>query len=91
MDKVIIAKMTEWYICLFVFIHQSCSTTSKKINCIPAETRTVLLAHMAFALPVKLSLSQPMSFLTFPLLILSPIPLGGSEQVAVWCLAGGRG
>jgi len=35
------------------------------------------LAHMAFALPVKLSLSQPTSFLTFTLLIHSPIPRGG--------------
>jgi len=33
-----------------------------------------LLACMAFALPVKLSLSQPMSFLTFTLPVLSLIP-----------------
>jgi len=31
---------------------------------------------MAFALPIKLSLSQPMSVVTFTLLILSPIRLG---------------
>jgi len=36
----------------------------------------VLLAHMAFALPIQLSLSQLTSFLTFTLPILSPIPLG---------------
>ena len=36
--------------------------------------------------PIKLSLSQPTnSTVFFP--ILSPIPLGGSEQMAVWCLA----
>ena len=43
-----------------------------------------LLVCAAFALPVKLSLSQPTNFLTFTLLILSPIPLGASEQAAVW-------
>jgi len=35
---------------------------------------------------VKLSSSQPTSFLTFTLLILSPFPLGGSAQAAVWGL-----
>ena len=30
--------------------------------------------HTAFTLPIKMSLSQPMSFLIFTLLILSPIP-----------------
>jgi len=39
-----------------------------------------LLVHTDFALPVKLILSQPMSFLTFTLLIPSPIlPVGVSE------------
>jgi len=48
------------------------------------------LACAAFALPVKQSLSQPTTFPTFTLLILSPIPLGeGSEQAAVWCSAAG--
>jgi len=41
-----------------------------------------LLARLAFALPIKLPLSQPMSFFTFTFLILSPIPVGGREQVA---------
>jgi len=36
-----------------------------------------LLACMAFALPTKLSLSQPMSFLTFTLPVLSPSHQGG--------------
>jgi len=36
-----------------------------------------LLAHMAFALPIKISLSQAMSFLTFTLQI--PTGEGGSE------------
>jgi len=35
-----------------------------------------LLAHTAFVLLIKLSLSQPMSFITFTLPILSLIPLG---------------
>jgi len=48
-----------------------------------------LLPCTAFALPVKLSLSQPTSFLTFTLLILSPIPRWGSEQVVVWWLVAG--
>jgi len=39
-----------------------------------------LLARLAFTLPIKLSLSQPMSFLTFTLLILFPIPLGGASE-----------
>jgi len=39
-----------------------------------------LLVGVAFALPIKPSLSQPMSFLTFALLILSPIPLGGVSK-----------
>ena len=43
-----------------------------------------LLACVAFALPIKLSLSQPTSFCTFTLLILSPIPLGESERAAAW-------
>ena len=47
----------------------------------------VLLACAAFDLPVKLSLTQPMSFSTFTLPNLSPIPPGGNEWlclVAVW-------
>jgi len=35
-----------------------------------------LLAHTAFALPIKPSLSQPTSFLTFTLWVPSPIPPG---------------
>ena len=50
-----------------------------------------LLACTAFALPIKLSLSQPMSFLTFTLPILFPIPLVGNEQAAVWCLVASWG
>jgi len=46
---------------------------------------------VAFALPVKLSLSQPLSFLTFTLLSLSPVTLGGSEHVAVWSSFAGWG
>jgi len=41
-----------------------------------------LLVCAAFAFPVKLSLSQSMSFCTFTLLICSPILLQGSEQAA---------
>jgi len=33
------------------------------------------LAHTAFALPIKMSLSQTVSFLTFTLPIVSPNPL----------------
>ena len=40
-----------------------------------------LLAQAAFALPINLSWSQPMSFLNFTLLILSPIPLRQNEQL----------
>ena len=50
-----------------------------------------LLACVAFALPIKLSLSQPTSLLPFTLLILSPIPLweGVSEQLrGAYLLAG---
>lgn len=36
----------------------------------------LLLIHRTFALPIKLSLSQPMSFLTFTLQFLLPFPLG---------------
>ena len=51
-----------------------------------------LLACVAFALLIKLSLSQPTNFLTFTLSILSPIPPGvGSERAAVWCLVAGWG
>ena len=39
--------------------------------------RFALLVHAAFALPVKLSFSQPMSSLTFTLPILSPSRCGG--------------
>lgn len=39
----------------------------------------VLLACAAFAFPIRLSLSQPTSSLTFTLPILSPIPPGGSQ------------
>jgi len=38
-----------------------------------------LLAHRAFALPTKLSLSQTTSFLSFSLPILSPIPPRGAS------------
>jgi len=34
-----------------------------------------LLVHMAFALPIKLSLSQPTSFLSFTLLIVFPLSI----------------
>lgn len=44
-----------------------------------------LLVCAAFALPTKLSLSQPMSFLTSTLLIL----LEGSDQAAKWGLVAG--
>lgn len=40
---------------------------------------------MAFILSIKLPLTQPTSFFTFMLLILSPIPPGVIEHV-VWCL-----
>ena len=40
--------------------------SSEQIPC------SALLAHTAFALPIKLSLSRPMRFLTSALLILSP-------------------
>ena len=44
-----------------------------------------LLFFNLFASLVNLSLSQPTSFITFVLLILSPVPLGvGSERMAVW-------
>lgn len=48
----------------------------------------VLLVHGAFALPSKLSLSQPLSSLTLTFPVLSPIPArvsewqGGAEQPA---------
>lgn len=43
----------------------------------------VLIACVALVFPVKISLSQPMSFPTFALLNLSPIPPGENEQVIV--------
>ena len=48
-----------------------------------------LLVHTAFALPTILSLSQPMSFLTFTLPIIFPIPLEGRSewQCAAYLLA----
>jgi len=48
-------------------------------------------ARVAFALPIKPSLSQSLSFLTFTLPTLFPIPAGGSEQEAAWGLAAGGG
>jgi len=44
------------------------------------------LVQMTFALPIKLSLSQPMSFLTFTVPILWPIPLWGNDWGAGCCL-----
>lgn len=44
---------------------------------------------VAFALPMKLVVSQPMSFLIFP--VLSLIPPGGSEWTAECCLTAGWG
>lgn len=46
---------------------------------------SALLAHTAFALPIKLSLWKLRSFHAFTFLILSPVPPEGGEQVAVWC------
>jgi len=43
-----------------------------------------LAAAHSFILPIKISLSQPISFLTFTLPNLSPILVERSEQVAVW-------
>lgn len=40
------------------------------------------LADTSFALSIKLSLPQPMSFLSFTLPIASPIPLRGDEGAA---------
>ena len=51
----------------------------------------VLIVYVAFALPIKLPLSEPMSFLTFTLLILSLIPPGGSEWAAVCFLVASWG
>lgn len=45
-----------------------------------------LLACAASALPIELSLSQPMSFLTFTLLIPPVVLQKGTERAAVWCL-----
>jgi len=50
-----------------------------------------LLVCAAFVIPIKLSLYQPLSFLTFTLPILSPSHCEGSEQVAAWCLVAGCG
>lgn len=46
-----------------------------------------LLVHVAFALPIKLSLTQARNFRTFTLQILCPIPLQGNEQATGQCLA----
>lgn len=53
-----------------------CSARVEKIPC------SSLAAFMALALPTKLSLSQPLSFLTSALLILSSTPAGGRERAA---------
>lgn len=50
-----------------------------------------LLAHAALALPIKLSLCQPLSSRTFTFLILFPIPLRGeraSSCMVLSCLPG---
>ena len=48
-----------------------------------------LRACAVFALPIKLSVSQPSSVLTFTLPILFPIPLwGASSSVGLSCLPG---
>jgi len=44
-----------------------------------------LLVCAAFALLIKMSLPQPTSFLTFPLLILPPMLPGGRERAAASC------
>jgi len=49
----------------------------------------VSLACAAFALPVKLSLPQPESFLTFTVLTLH-MPQEGSEQTASYVVLGCR-
>jgi len=55
-------------------------------TCLPMGSKEwipccALLAGMAFALPINLPLSQPMSFLTFTLPILSPHPtMGGVSK-----------
>lgn len=51
-------------------------------KCVPCF---VFFICMAFILSIKLPLTQPTSFFTFMLLILSPIPPGVIEHV-VWCL-----
>jgi len=48
-----------------------------------------LLVHTAFALPIKLFLSQPTSFLTFTLAILSFIP-PGVKWASGWLVFGCR-
>jgi len=48
--------------------------------------RVVPVPARMLKLSIQLSLPQPTSFLTFILLILSPITPWRSEQVAVWCL-----
>lgn len=45
------------------------------------------VSHIAFALLIKLSLSQTKSVLTFTFLILFPIPVGKSEQGTMLSLA----
>jgi len=59
-------------------------------NCIVPHFFSVFFYHHYFfpyfSVLLKKYLSQPMSFMFFP--ILSPIPFGGgSERTAVWCLA----
>lgn len=50
-----------------------------------------LLAHAAIALPVQLSVTEPMSFLTSTLPIPTPIVLRESDLAVVWHFAAYQG
>ena len=63
-------------------------------TCLPMRSSELipcfdLFACLDFALPIKLSLSQSTSFLTFTLPILFPMAL--EVQAVVWCLAASQG
>ena len=75
--------------------HDAAPLSWKRLDtCLPMGSRErmpdlALHACAAFALPIKLCVSQPSTVLTFTLPILFPIPLGGaSGSVGLSCLPG---
>lgn len=85
-------RLSEWGLCLPEKLCDEALFSWRWLNiCLPMGSREwipcfVLFACTAFALPIKMSLSQPTSFLIFTLPVLFPSCWRGNDWAVTWHL-----